>query len=114
MLLHTIHRSFLLTILVVLCYCPVKSQLPEYQVSIMQEQEDLRAAGIIDMARDKDGFLWFASPAYIQRFDGRYNRHYDFQETIRIIYIDKKDRKWVLTIDGIYLYSDELRGFHKV
>lgn len=114
MLLHAIHRLLLLAGIVMLCYCPVKAQLPEYQVSIMQEQEDLRTAGIIDMARDKAGFLWFASPAYIQRFDGRYNLHYDFQESIQKIYIDKKGRKWVLTLNSIYLYSDELRGFHKV
>jgi ligand-binding sensor domain-containing protein/putative methionine-R-sulfoxide reductase with GAF domain len=114
MLLHVIHRSFLSAIIVILCYCPVKAQLPEYQVSIMQEQEDLKTAGIVDMARDKSGFLWFVSPAYVQRFDGRYNRRYLFQESITNIYIDRKDRKWVHSMNALYLFSDSLRGFQKI
>ncbi|HEX2630604.1 MAG TPA: two-component regulator propeller domain-containing protein, partial [Chitinophagaceae bacterium] len=114
MLLSTIHRSFLLAILVILCYCPVKAQLPEYQVSIMQEQEDLKTAGIVDMARDRNGFLWFVSPAYVQRFDGRYNRRYLFQESITNIYIDRKNRKWVYSPNSLYLFSDSIRRFQKI
>lgn len=114
MLIRLLYTYFIVVAITTLIYLPAIAQLPEYQVSIMQEQEDLKTAGIVDMARDRNGFLWFVSPAYVQRFDGRYNRRYLFQESITNIYIDRKDRKWVHSMNAVYLFSDSLRRFQKI
>lgn len=102
-----------LTILLTWCIVAA-AQLPNYQLNRIQEEEGLKTSEILNIAKGKQGFLWLASPGYVQQFDGRNTLKYFFDEAVNRIFIDRKNRKWVLTRTGVYLFSDSLRGFKTV
>jgi ligand-binding sensor domain-containing protein/putative methionine-R-sulfoxide reductase with GAF domain len=90
------------------------AQLPNYQLNRIQEEEGLKTSDIINIAKGKQGFLWLASQGFVQQFDGRNTLKYEFKETVNRIFIDGKNRKWVLTRTGVYLFNDSLRRFKTV
>jgi ligand-binding sensor domain-containing protein/putative methionine-R-sulfoxide reductase with GAF domain len=90
------------------------AQLPNYQLNRLQEEEGLKTFDIINIVKGRQGYLWLASQGYVQQFDGRNTLKYSFNETVNSIFIDGKNRKWVLTRAGVYLFSDSLRGFKTV
>ncbi|HEX6181902.1 MAG TPA: two-component regulator propeller domain-containing protein, partial [Chitinophagaceae bacterium] len=90
------------------------AQLPNYQLNRILEEDGLRTSDVINMAKDKKGFMWIASQSYIHCFDGRHTMSFPFAETINKIVIDAHDRKWALTRDGIFLFDNSTRGFKRI
>ncbi len=87
------------------------AQLPQYQLSRITEQEGLKTADIINIAKDLDGFMWLASQGHVQRFDGKHTLHFPFIETVEKVYADSSNRIWVITLRRAYLFIDPYRGF---
>lgn len=85
----------------------VSGQLPQYQLQAISGQQGLKTADIINIARDRDGFLWLASQSHVQRFDGAHTRIFPFDETISQVYCDRQNRKWVLARGKIYLLGNK-------
>lgn len=108
------HRIFLLLLIAALHSYTVAAQLPDYQLHLMPQQEGLKTAAIMNMAKDKDGFLWLLSQSLVQRFDGRHTLHFPFEETIDKIYIDTQGRKWVMSRKSIYLLKNIYHGFVEI
>ncbi|MBC7874254.1 MAG: hypothetical protein H7Y01_09680, partial [Ferruginibacter sp.] len=90
------------------------AQLPEYHVRLLSDQQGLNTADILDLAKDKQGFLWLLSQSSVQRYDGRQASPFLFNETIRKIFVDKKDRKWVLSNSAVYLFKNDYEGFKQI
>ncbi|HEY0679941.1 MAG TPA: histidine kinase [Chitinophagaceae bacterium] len=90
------------------------AQLPNYQLNRIQEEEGLRTSDVINLARDKKGFMWMASQSYVQQFDGRHTLQFSFNESVNRIVIDAKDRKWVLTRGSIFLFVGNYEGFREI
>ena len=90
------------------------AQLPNYQLNRIQEEDGLKTSDVINMAKDKKGFIWIASQSYIYVFDGRHTTSFPFIETISKLVIDAQDRKWALTRDGIYLFDEAMRRFRQI
>ncbi|MBC7936515.1 MAG: histidine kinase [Rhizobacter sp.] len=90
------------------------AQLPEYHVRLLTDQQGLNTPDILDLAKDKNGFLWLLSQSSVQRYDGRQARPFLFNETVKKIFVDSKDRKWVLSSAGVYLFKNEYDGFQKI
>lgn len=91
-----------------------RCQLSGYQLIKMHEQEALKTADIINLVRDEDGFLWLASQSGIQRFDGRLTLRFPFSETVSLLHLDNKDRKWVITRQGVYRFSTDTKRFKSI
>ncbi|MGB8192317.1 MAG: hypothetical protein WCF67_10385, partial [Chitinophagaceae bacterium] len=87
------------------------AQLPDYQLNRIQEEEGLQTADVINIARDKKGFMWLATQSSVQQFDGRHTLHFSFNESVNKVFIDMHDRKWAITRGGVFLFIDSLRGF---
>ncbi|MBC7851664.1 MAG: histidine kinase [Chitinophagaceae bacterium] len=85
------------------------AQLPDYQLHRVQEEGGLKTADVVDMAKDKEGFLWIAVQSQVQQFDGRQTIHFPFTETITRLLIDRFDRKWILTRANIFMMDDRER-----
>lgn len=101
------------TILLTWCLVTV-AQLPNYQLNRIQEEEGLKTSDIINITKGTQGFLWLASQGYVQQFDGRNTVKYGFAEAVSKVFIDSRNRKWVLTRAGVYLFNDSLRMFKTV
>ncbi|MBC7851073.1 MAG: histidine kinase, partial [Chitinophagaceae bacterium] len=84
-------------------------QLPDYQLHRVQEEGGLKTADVVDMAKDKNGFLWIAVQSQVQQFDGRQTLHFPFAESVTQLLIDQSNRKWVRTRAGVYVMGNEGR-----
>lgn len=89
-------------------------QLPNYQLNRIQEEAGLRTADVINMARDKKGFLWIATQGQVQQFDGRHTVSFRFDQIVSRLLIDAQSRKWVMTRAGAFLFNDTLQSFHQI
>src|SRR5688572_21899476 len=108
-----LHKLLLSCSMALLCSVS-NAQLPDYQLNRIQEQDGLKTSDVINVAKDRKGFIWIASQSNIQCFDGRHTVSFPFIETINKIVIDLRDRKWVLTRGGIFLFDETNRGFREV
>ncbi|HEX5651904.1 MAG TPA: histidine kinase [Chitinophagaceae bacterium] len=101
---------------VVAAWFPLEAitQLPDYQLSAVIQQEGLKTSDIRQMARDRTGILWLVSQTNVQRFDGRHARQFPFNETVDKVYIDSSNRKWVITRQHIYLFKNLFHGFKEI
>jgi ligand-binding sensor domain-containing protein/putative methionine-R-sulfoxide reductase with GAF domain len=89
------------------------AQLPTYHVRMLTSQQGLATAEVLSMAKDKKGFLWLVSQNLVQRYDGKLARRFEFDETASEIFIDSRDRKWVMGRTGIFIFKNDLDGFVK-
>lgn len=85
--------------------------MPDFQLSLLQEQDGLKTSDVSAIARDKEGYLWLASQSELQRFDGKNTLQFPFIESITSLLIDQQNRKWVVTRQHIYLYDPSSRRF---
>ena len=108
-----LHKMLLLCSMALLCSVS-NAQLPDYQLNRIQEEDGLKTSDVINLAKDRKGFLWIASQSHIHCFDGRHTVSFPFTETINKVVIDMRDRKWVLTRGGIFLFDDTTRGFRQI
>ena len=90
------------------------AQLPSYHVRMLTSQQGLHTGEVLSMAKDKKGFLWFVSQNLVQRYDGRMAKRFEFDQTANEIFIDSRDRKWLLGRTGIFLFKNDLAGFMDV
>lgn len=104
-----------------LFFCPMAwvcsiaaAQLPNYQLNRIQEADGLRTSDVIDLAKDKKGFIWIASQSNIYCFDGSHTISFPFTETINRIVIDAHDRKWAVTRGGIFLFDNDICTFRQI
>lgn len=92
----------------------IKAQLPEYHVRLITDQQGLNTSDILDLAKDQKGFLWLLSLSSVQRYDGRQAKSFLFEETVKNVFIDNKDRKWVLGSRTAHLFKNEYDGFKRI
>lgn len=102
---------FTLLALVLLLQINAAAQLPDYHVKVLTEQQGLTTADILSIAKDKNGFLWLVSQTAVQRYDGRQAKKFAVNETAQQIFIDSKDRKWLLTRNSVHRFENDYTGF---
>jgi WD40 repeat protein len=106
-------KHILLPFFVLLQLCS-NAQLPQYHARLITDQQGLLNPDIVDLSKDNKGFLWLLSQSAVQCYDGRQSRLFLFDESVRKIYTDEKDRKWVLGSRHVYLFKNEYDGFQKI
>ena len=82
------------------------AQLPHYPLSRVTEQEGLRTSDLLNIAIDSSDIMWLATQAHVQQFDGRQKLHFPFDETVIKVYVDQKNKKWVITRNHVYRIDD--------
>jgi ligand-binding sensor domain-containing protein/putative methionine-R-sulfoxide reductase with GAF domain/two-component sensor histidine kinase len=93
---------------------PVRAQLPDYYVKMLTEQQGLNPSEFIGIAKDQQGFLWLLSQNNVQRYDGKQSWSFPVSEGADQIFIDKQDRKWLITRAGVKLFVNDYRGFASI
>lgn len=89
-------------------------QLPHYPLSRVTEQEGLRTSDLLNIAIDSSGIMWLATQAHVQQFDGRQKQHFPFDETVIKVYVDQKNKKWVITRNHVYRIAANKKSLIKV
>ncbi len=95
-------------------YIPVCAQLPDYYVKMLTEQQGLNPSEFIGITKDKQDFLWLLSQSSVQRYDGKQSWNFPLDESANQIFIDKQDRKWLITNDGVKLFINDHVGFKPI
>jgi len=100
--------------------CPAYSQLVENHFIHYTSRDGLADGGIISIDQDKTGYLWIACENGLSRFDGytfKTFRH-DTKDTnslcenrVRCIFLDSKDRIWIISYKWLYLYHSDGEWF---
>lgn len=108
------HKVYFIAITAVINCIAAFSQLPDYQLGLVQEQDGLKTADVINVQKDKEGFLWLAMQSGVQRFDGRNTLDFPFRESVNRVLIDAEGRKWVTTRQAVYLFINQHRGFQQI
>ncbi len=109
-----INRKYRLLFLVLCLPLFAGAQLPKYYVHMLAEQQGLNTADIISMAKDNHGFMWILSQSRVQRYDGKQAIQFSFNETLSEVFVDNKDRKWVIGRSSVYLFKNAYSGFTKM
>lgn len=107
-------KCFTIAFILLVRQSPAYTQLPDYHVKMLTEQQGLHAAEFSSIAKDKNGFLWLASQTKIQRYDGKQSWPFAVSEGAEEIFIDNQDRKWLITRSGIQLYINDYAGFRTI
>lgn len=89
-------------------------QLPDYHVKMITEQQGLKIAEFTSIAKDKKGFLWLVAQNNVQRYDGKQSWSFPIEEVAEEIFIDNKDRIWLITGSGVQLYINDYAGFRNI
>ncbi len=80
------------------------------------EEEFSPRGAILSITQDSEGFMWFASPRGLYRYDGRsfkkYGRPLADSASASPLYVhcvqsDSKGNIWAGTVEGLYLYDKE-------
>jgi len=109
--LKTIKQKYPLLFLFLLLQPFAAAQLPSNHVRMLTSQQGLHTGELVSMAEDKKGFLWFVSQNLVQRYDGRAAKRFELDQTASKIFIDSRDRKWLLGRTGVLLFKNDLYGF---
>lgn len=107
-------RLFIVILSLFAVHIPVHAQLPDYYVKMLTEQQGLNPSEFIGIDKDQQGFLWLLSQNNVQRYDGKQSWTFACDEGSRQIFIDKQDRKWLITSGGIKLFVNDYIGFDSV
>ena len=90
------------------------SQLPDYQLKLLTEQQGLQPAEFISMARDSQGFLWLLSPNKVQRYDGLHAWSFPVPPHAHSIFVDRGNQIWLLSRHHLHRFKNNYHGFHPV
>jgi ligand-binding sensor domain-containing protein len=93
---------------------PLHAQLPDYYVKMLTEQQGLNPSEFIGIDKDRQGFLWLLSQNSVQRYDGKQSWTFPQEEGAKKIFIDKQDRKWLITNAGVKLFVNDYTGFSAI
>ncbi|MFY8004389.1 MAG: hypothetical protein ACOVNR_06075, partial [Chitinophagaceae bacterium] len=66
---------------------------------------------VVMIKKDINGFLWTTGTFTVRKFDGTNIQSFQFSKPIQKIYIDKTNRKFVITIDTVFLYDSLKQQF---
>lgn len=94
--------------------CRLHAQLPDHYVKLLTEHQGLQPAEFIHIAKDANGFLWLLSQNKVQQFDGQVSFSYPVPANTFETFIDKKDRKWILSRRQIQRFENTFHGLRKV
>ncbi|MBK9592107.1 MAG: SpoIIE family protein phosphatase [Crocinitomicaceae bacterium] len=81
-------------------------------IQYLDAEQGLPASNISSILEDQFGFMWFASPAGLTRYDGNYFYHYTEENGlpdnfVSEIYLDKKQNMWISTRSGLVRFDGE-------
>ncbi|MCP4314233.1 MAG: response regulator [Bacteroidetes bacterium] len=117
----TVGRSVELFLLCLLLILISISGIAQEEIIRYSINEGLSSNAVYTMEMDHEGYLWVGTYHGLNRFDGREFKQYFFGEIasrkvdrVTDIYLDSKDRLWVSTSGGLYLYNKVEDSFIKV
>ena len=96
---------------------------PHFSLKQITAEQGLESNQVIDIAQDRDGFMWFATRAGLVRFDGHDFKAYRHSETdpfsvpselVYALLLDANGVFWVGTEKGLCRYLPERDGFERV
>ena len=102
-----IYRGLIKLFLLLLVCANLHAQ--EYAYSHYDTRDGLPSAVVYGAARDKDGFMWFATETGLSRFDGTQFRNFTIDdglpdnEVLRV-YVDSKNRVWIMPFRNAICY----------
>jgi len=107
-------RFFAATTCCLLFCLTLKAQLPDYHLQLFGYAEGIRAGNILGLTKDNKGFVWILSPRVVQRYDGRQVKNFKAEGDLRHIFCDSKGRVWISSIEKVFCFFDDFRGFQEV
>ncbi len=111
----TNHRRFFAAAACCLLFClTLHAQLPDYHLQLFGYAEGIRAGNILGLTKDNKGFVWILSPRVVQRYDGRQVKNFKAEGDLRHIFCDSKGRVWISSIEKVFRFFDDFRGFQEV
>ena len=95
-----------LLLLAGLCF---RSTAQEYSYIDYTEKDGLAGSTVYQMARDKDGFLWFGTETGLSRFDGSHFRNFYMSDglpdnEIIKLFVDSHNRVWIVPFKNSLCY----------
>jgi len=102
------YKNYLITALLLLSIYTYSQDVSYRQYSSL---DGLSSSHVNDLLQDDWGFIWIATNAGLNKFDGYHFTHYDINNglldnDIKKIYEDKKKRIWILGSSGKLCYFD--------
>lgn len=94
----------------ILAACTVSSAVAQgFKIRNYNVKDGLANATVYSAVQDKQGFIWFATPTGVSKFDGKRFRNYSKKDgltdnDIIKVYADSKGRVWFFTLDGLVSY----------
>ncbi len=105
------HKKILLLSLLSICEYGF-SQLPDYHVQLLNENNGIQTAYINGLTKDKNGFLWVLSNRMVQRYDGQTAKRIEVEgEELFDIIADSSNRVWVSSNTSIKRFINDNKGF---
>lgn len=89
-------------------------QAPVYHVHVNNHSSLTAPGEIIQILRDRKGFVWLLSPTKLQRYDGKNFLSFRFNDRCINIAEDNRGEIWLASRTNIYRYKDEHAGFEKL
>ena len=118
-MLHSILTNTLIINLLCLYTSAVTGQITNLEA--LTAEDGLSQGMIFDIAKDQDGFMWFATKDGLNRYDGhtfKVFRHNAFDSTsvpsneVIGLFVDSKNRLW--TLGGLSVYDKNSEQFQRV
>lgn len=91
------------------------AQLPDFNVQLLNERNDIQTAYITRLIRDPQGYLWLLSPRHLQRFDGQTVKRINVTgEDLLDMAADGQGRILVSSQSGVKKYENDRNGFEVI
>jgi ligand-binding sensor domain-containing protein len=103
-----------------LCCNAYSQQFPNIQFNYLTEKEGLSNSNVSWITQDNEGFIWIGTEDGLNRFDGYRVRHFFHDpgnenslvnNCIYRVMVDKADRLWITTREGMSVYEKKTGKF---